>query len=59
MQEFEQMLEIRVYLEDTDAHGIVYHANYLRYFERGRSEILELLGGPLNQCPAGTQAGSL
>ncbi len=44
MQIKDHRLEIRVYLEDTDAQGIVYYANYLRYFERGRSEILELLG---------------
>ena len=43
------ILEFRVYLEDTDAQGIVYHANYLRYFERGRSEIFESLGIPLDQ----------
>jgi acyl-CoA thioester hydrolase len=40
----EHELEIRVYLEDTDAQGIVYHANYLRYFERARSEILASVG---------------
>lgn len=40
----EHRLEFRVYLEDTDAQGIVYYANYLRYFERGRSEFLESLG---------------
>ena len=49
MQTKNNMLEFRVYLEDTDAQGIVYYANYLRYFERGRSEILELLGIPMNQ----------
>jgi tol-pal system-associated acyl-CoA thioesterase len=42
-------LEFRIYLEDTDAQGIVYHANYLRFFERGRSEILEVLGVPMDQ----------
>jgi tol-pal system-associated acyl-CoA thioesterase len=42
-------LHFRVYLEDTDAQGIVYHANYLRYFERGRSDILEALGVPMDQ----------
>ena len=42
-------LEFRIYLEDTDAQGIVYHANYLRYFERGRSEFLESIGVPMNQ----------
>jgi tol-pal system-associated acyl-CoA thioesterase len=45
----DQVFEVRVYLEDTDAQGIVYYANYLRYFERGRSEILESLGIPLDQ----------
>ncbi len=49
MQIKDHRLEIRVYLEDTDAQGIVYYANYLRYFERGRSEILELLGVPMDQ----------
>ncbi len=44
MQTKDHVLELRVYLEDTDAQGIVYYANYLRYFERGRSEILESLG---------------
>ncbi|NWH07282.1 MAG: tol-pal system-associated acyl-CoA thioesterase [Alphaproteobacteria bacterium] len=38
------LLPIRVYYEDTDVSGIVYHANYLRYFERGRSEFLRLAG---------------
>jgi acyl-CoA thioester hydrolase len=37
---------VRVYYEDTDAGGIVYHANYLRFFERARSEWLRSLGGP-------------
>jgi acyl-CoA thioester hydrolase len=49
MQTKEHTLEFRVYLEDTDAQGIVYYANYLRYFERGRSEILESLGIPMDQ----------
>lgn len=49
MRNEEHILELRVYLEDTDAQGIVYHANYLRYFERGRSEIFESLGIPMNQ----------
>ncbi|MFC0338616.1 acyl-CoA thioester hydrolase [Kushneria avicenniae] len=33
-------LDLRVYIEDTDAGGIVYHANYLNYLERGRTEWL-------------------
>lgn len=35
---------IRVYWEDTDAGGVVYHASYIRYFERGRTEWLRALG---------------
>ena len=37
-------LTVRVYYEDTDFTGIVYHANYLRYMERGRTNYLRLLG---------------
>jgi acyl-CoA thioester hydrolase len=37
-------MQIRVYYEDTDFSGIVYHANYLRFMERGRSNYLRLLG---------------
>lgn len=33
-------MDIRIYYEDTDAGGVVYHANYLRYFERARTEYL-------------------
>lgn len=35
---------VRVYYEDTDAGGVVYHANYLRYAERARTEMLRALG---------------
>jgi len=35
---------IRVYYEDTDAQGMVYHANYLRFAERARTEMLRLVG---------------
>jgi acyl-CoA thioester hydrolase len=38
------VLPVRVYYEDTDFSGIVYHANYLRFLERGRSNYLRLLG---------------
>jgi len=37
-------LNVRVYYEDTDFSGIVYHANYLRFMERGRSDYMRLLG---------------
>ena len=38
------LLPIRVYYEDTDFTGLVYHANYVRYFERGRSDFLRMVG---------------
>jgi acyl-CoA thioester hydrolase len=37
-------LAVRVYYEDTDFTGVVYHANYLRFFERGRSDFLRAAG---------------
>lgn len=44
MQDNVFTLPVRMYWEDTDAGGIVYHANYLRYMERARTEMLRLLG---------------
>ena len=40
-------ITIRVYYEDTDLAGIVYHANYLKFMERARTEWLAALGFPL------------
>jgi acyl-CoA thioester hydrolase len=40
----EHVLPVRIYYEDTDFTGVVYHANYLRYFERGRSDFLRVGG---------------
>jgi acyl-CoA thioester hydrolase len=37
-------LAVRAYYEDTDVSGIVYHANYLKWFERARSDLVRLLG---------------
>jgi acyl-CoA thioester hydrolase len=37
-------MQVRIYFEDTDAGRIVYHANYLRFMERGRTNFLRLLG---------------
>ena len=37
-------MAVRVYYEDTDFTGIVYHANYLRFMERGRTNYLRLIG---------------
>jgi acyl-CoA thioester hydrolase len=38
------VLPLRVYWEDTDAAGIVYYANYLKFIERGRSDMLRMAG---------------
>lgn len=38
------VLPVRVYFEDTDAGGVVYHASYVRYCERGRTDFLRLSG---------------
>ncbi|MEO8400387.1 MAG: hotdog domain-containing protein, partial [Gammaproteobacteria bacterium] len=42
MTEF--IFPLRVYIEDTDYSGVVFHANYLKYFERARSEWAEIAG---------------
>jgi len=54
------VLPVRVYFEDTDAGGVAYHASYVRWCERGRTDLLRLLGtdarrmidGSDNQVPA-------
>lgn len=38
------VLPVRIYFEDTDAGGVVYHASYVRFCERGRTDFLRLLG---------------
>lgn len=37
-------MEVKIYYEDTDCGGVVYYANYLKYFERARTEYLEARG---------------
>lgn len=44
VQEKKHFFDVRVYYEDTDAGGIVYYANYLKFAERGRTEFLRHLG---------------
>lgn len=44
MTELSNSLTVRVYWEDTDAGGVVYYANYLRFFERARTEWLRARG---------------
>ncbi|MBR6675665.1 MAG: tol-pal system-associated acyl-CoA thioesterase [Alphaproteobacteria bacterium] len=41
-------MDLRIYYQDTDAGGIVYHSNYLDYAERARSEFLRDVGLPVN-----------
>ena len=43
-REIEHRITVRVYVEDTDAGGIVYYANYLKYMERARTELLRVVG---------------
>ena len=43
-EERQHWITVRVYYEDTDFTGMVYHANYLRFFERGRSDFLRDAG---------------
>ena len=44
MGEAAHVFNLRVYYEDTDAEGIVYYANYLKFAERGRTEMLRAAG---------------
>src|SRR5215470_2471956 len=43
------LFPVRVYYEDTDAGGIVYHASYLKFAERGRTEMLRAVGIDLSR----------
>ena len=51
------ILPVRVYFEDTDAGGVVYHASYVRYAERGRTDFLRLLGTDARRLIDGTDSG--
>ncbi|NDW04261.1 tol-pal system-associated acyl-CoA thioesterase [Jiella pacifica] len=46
-------LDVRIYFEDTDFSGVVYHARYLHFLERGRSDFLRLKGIGHRQLAAG------
>lgn len=43
----EHRFAVRVYYEDTDAGGVVYHANFLRFFERARTDMLAIAGADI------------
>ncbi|HXX84222.1 MAG TPA: tol-pal system-associated acyl-CoA thioesterase [Casimicrobiaceae bacterium] len=47
---------VRVYYEDTDAGGVVYYANYLKFLERARTEWLSAIGFPLSALESGHNA---
>jgi acyl-CoA thioester hydrolase len=49
-------MQVRVFYEDTDFSGIVYHANYLRFMERGRTNHLRLMGAEQHALFAEAQA---
>ncbi|MGB8736828.1 MAG: YbgC/FadM family acyl-CoA thioesterase [Rhodomicrobium sp.] len=50
-------LAVRVYFEDTDFSGVVYHTSYLRWCERGRTDFLRLLGIKHSELAGGAFAG--
>jgi len=43
------LLKVKIYYEDTDCGGVVYYANYLKYFERARTELFESRGMDLKK----------
>ena len=53
------ILPIRVYFEDTDFTGVVYHASYVRFLERGRTEYVRLLGVHHSALDAGETGESI
>jgi acyl-CoA thioester hydrolase len=53
------VLPVRVYYEDTDFTGIVYHGAYVRFFERGRSDFLRLCGIHHAELKSGTSGQAL
>ena len=56
MPHLSNSFSIRIYWEDTDAGGVVYYANYLKFFERARTEWLRALGVEQQQLQAQTSA---
>nr|WP_246429713.1 tol-pal system-associated acyl-CoA thioesterase [Prosthecomicrobium pneumaticum] len=52
-------LPVRIYFEDTDFTGIVYHASYLRFLERGRTDFLRVLGIHHSDLDAGAHGEPL
>ncbi|CTQ55048.1 Acyl-CoA thioester hydrolase YbgC [Roseibium album] len=59
LEEGGHVLPVRVYYEDTDFTGIVYHGAYVRFFERARSDFLRLMGIHHAELAAGTHGSTL
>ena len=51
------VLPVRVYYEDTDFSGAVYHANYLKFCERARSDMLRISASTMRNCMARGRRG--
>lgn len=58
LTEFGHRLLQRVYYEDTDFTGVVYHARYLHFFERGRTDFLRVSGVSHTDLEAGAHSGA-
>lgn len=50
-------IPVRVYYEDTDAEGLVYYANYLKFAERARTEFLRAISSPVETIKDGDRCG--
>lgn len=59
IEEGRHVLPVRVYYEDTDFTGVVYHAAYLKFAERGRSDFLRLCGVHHNELASGAHGEPL
>lgn len=59
LTEFGHQLAVRVYYEDTDFSGVVYHANFLKFIERGRSDFIRLLGVHHSELDEGNEEDRL
>ncbi len=59
LEEGGHVLPVRVYYEDTDFTGIVYHGAYVRFFERARSDFLRLMGIHHNEMAQGVHGSAL
>ena len=59
LTEFGHRLKQRVYYEDTDFTGVVYHARYLHFFERGRTDFLRVSGVSHTDLEAGAHSGGI